>query len=62
MLVEFTGHKFAASPLSCFGPCSHRCANAFTGEIAWVRIDLEDDDVSHMEDPEQVYHRIMARQ
>jgi arylsulfatase len=37
-------------------------ANAFTGKIEWVRIDLEDDDVSHMEDPEQIYHRIMARQ
>jgi arylsulfatase len=37
-------------------------ANAFTGEIVSVRIDLEDDDVSHMEDPEQIYHRIMARQ
>ena len=37
-------------------------ANAFTGRIKWVQIDLEDDDVSHMEDPEQTYHRIMARQ
>ena len=37
-------------------------ANAFSGKISWVQIDLEDDDVSHMEDPEQTYHRIMARQ
>jgi len=37
-------------------------ANAFTGTIDWVQIDLEDDDVSHLEDPEQTYHRIMARQ
>ena len=37
-------------------------ANAFTGTIGWVQIDLEDDDISHMEDPEQTYHRIMARQ
>jgi arylsulfatase len=37
-------------------------ANAFTGTIRWVQIDLEDDDVSHLEDPEQTYHRIMARQ
>lgn len=36
--------------------------NAFAGTIEWVQIDLEDDDVSHMEDPEQTYHRIMARQ
>jgi len=37
-------------------------ANSFTGTIDWVQIDLEDDDVSHLEDPEQTYHRIMARQ
>ena len=37
-------------------------ANAFTGTIDWVQIDLEEDEVSHMEDPEQTYHRIMARQ
>ena len=30
--------------------------------IHWVQIDIEDDDVSHTEDPEQTYHRIMARQ
>jgi len=36
--------------------------NAFTGTIEWVQIDLEDDDVSHLEEPEQTYHRIMARQ
>jgi len=37
-------------------------ANAFTGGIEWVQMDLEDDEVSHLEDPEQTYHRIMARQ
>ena len=37
-------------------------ANSFTGTIDWVQIDLEDDDVSHLEDPEQTYHRIMASQ
>jgi arylsulfatase A-like enzyme len=37
-------------------------ANVFTGGIDWVQVDLEDDDVSHTEDPEQTYHRIMARQ
>jgi arylsulfatase len=36
--------------------------NAFTGTIEWVEIDISDDDVSHMEDPEQTYHRILARQ
>ena len=25
-------------------------------------LDLQDDDVSHLEDPEQTYHRILARQ
>jgi arylsulfatase len=37
-------------------------ANQFTGVINWVRVDLEDDDVSHLEPEEQKYHRIMARQ
>ena len=37
-------------------------ANVFTGTIQWVQIDVEDDEVSHTEDPEQTYHRIMARQ
>jgi arylsulfatase len=37
-------------------------ANRFTGELAWVQIDLEDDDVSHLEAPEATYHRILARQ
>ena len=37
-------------------------ANRFTGALAWVQIDLEDDDVSHLEAPEATYHRILARQ
>jgi arylsulfatase len=37
-------------------------ANAFQGELQWVRIDLEDDDVSHEEPEELKYQRIMARQ
>jgi arylsulfatase len=36
--------------------------NVFSGTIKWVQIDLEDDDVSGLEDPEQVYRRILARQ
>ena len=36
--------------------------NQFTGDIAWVRIDLEDDDVSHLEPEDSKYHRVMARQ
>ena len=36
--------------------------NAFQGKIHWVRIDLEDDDVSHLEPEETRYHRMMARQ
>ena len=37
-------------------------SNQFSGKINWVRVDLEEDDVSHMEPEEQKYHRIMARQ
>jgi arylsulfatase len=36
--------------------------NKFKGTVHWVRIDLEEDDVSHLEPEEQKYHRIMARQ
>jgi len=36
--------------------------NKFSGKINWVRIDLEDDDVSHLEPEEQKYRRMMARQ
>jgi arylsulfatase len=50
----------SASPVTDdYGPGEE---NAFTGRIQWVQIDLEDDDVSHLEDPEQTYHRVMARQ
>ena len=52
--------KDAASPVT--DEYGSGDANAFTGTIDWVQIDLEDDDVSHLEDPEQTYHRIMARQ
>jgi hypothetical protein len=37
-------------------------SNKFTGSLGWVQIDLEDDDVSHLEAPEATYHRIIARQ
>jgi arylsulfatase len=37
-------------------------SNQFNGQIHWVRIDIEEDDVSHLEPEEQKYHRIMARQ
>jgi hypothetical protein len=36
--------------------------NQFQGKIHWVRIDLEEDDVSHLEPEELRYHRTMARQ
>ncbi len=36
--------------------------NKFAGDLAWVQIDIGDDDVSHLEDPEATYRRIMARQ
>ncbi len=37
-------------------------SNQFSGKIHWVRIDLEEDDVSHLEPEEQKYHRLLARQ
>jgi arylsulfatase len=52
--------KDTASPVTDDYPSG--AGNAFTGKIDWVRIDVEDDNVSHLEDPEQIYHRIMARQ
>jgi arylsulfatase len=52
--------KDSASPVTDDYPSGE--ANAFTGTINWVQVDLEDDDVSHLEDPEQTYHRILARQ
>ena len=36
--------------------------NKFQGAVNWVRIDLEEDDVSHLESEDNKYHRIMARQ
>jgi len=36
--------------------------NKFTGKIHWVRVDLEEDNVSHMESEELKYHRALARQ
>ena len=30
-------------------------------KIEWVRLDLEDEDVIHLEGAEHIYHRIMAR-
>ena len=52
--------KDDASPVTSDYPAGP--ANSFTGDIKWVQIDLEDDQVSHLEDPEQTYQRIMARQ
>jgi arylsulfatase len=37
-------------------------SNKFSGKIHWVRIDLEEDNVSHMESEELKYHRALARQ
>jgi arylsulfatase len=36
--------------------------NAFSGTINWVQIDLVGEELAHAEDPEQTYHRILARQ
>jgi hypothetical protein len=49
-----------ASPVTPDYPAGD--ADTFTGKLVWVQIDLEDDDVSHLEDPEATYHRILARQ
>ena len=49
-----------ASPVTPDYPAGD--GNEFTGDLAWVQIELEDDDVSHLESPEATYHRILARQ
>jgi arylsulfatase A-like enzyme len=49
-----------ASPVTDDYPSG--AANRFTGTIDWVAIDIGDDDVSHLEDAEATYHRILARQ
>jgi arylsulfatase len=36
--------------------------NAFQGTVNWVRIDLEDDDNSHLIPDDQVYKAIISRQ
>lgn len=36
--------------------------NAFSGTINWVQVDLVGEELAHSEDPEQTYHRILARQ
>jgi arylsulfatase len=36
--------------------------NKFSGKINWVRVDLEEDNVSHLEPEELKYHRALARQ
>ncbi|MEU4234116.1 arylsulfatase [Nonomuraea sp. NPDC026600] len=48
-----------ASPVSAeYG----KTDSAFTGTIDYVRIDIGDDDQSHLENPEHRHHRMMARQ
>ena len=37
-------------------------SNKFAGTIHWVRVDLEEDNTSHLEPEELKYHRMMARQ
>ena len=49
-----------ATPVTEDYPEGH--ANAFKGTIGWVRIDLEDDDLSHQEPEEVKYNRTMAHQ
>lgn len=48
-----------ATPVSGdYGPTG----NGFTGTIAWVRIDVGDDDHSHLADPHHLMHIAMTRQ
>ena len=37
-------------------------SNKFSGKLNWVRVDLEEDNVSHLEPEELKYHRTLARQ
>ena len=50
----------SASPVTSDYPAGD--LNKFAGDLAWVQIDIEEDDVSHIEAPEATYHRILARQ
>ena len=50
----------SASPVTSDYPAGD--LNKFAGDLAWVQIDIEEDEVSHMEAPEATYHRILARQ
>jgi hypothetical protein len=50
----------SASPVTDDYPAGEE--SAFSGTVNWVQVDLGDDDVSHLEDPEATYHRILARQ
>ena len=50
----------SASPVAEHYPSG--LANQFSGELAWVQVEIEDDDVSHLEAPEATYHQILARQ
>ncbi|MEL7209183.1 MAG: arylsulfatase, partial [Actinomycetota bacterium] len=50
----------SASPVTDDYPAGRD--NAFTGSIGWVQIDLLGEELAHSEDPEQTYHRILARQ
>ena len=37
-------------------------SSKFSSKIHWVRVDLEEDNTSHLEPEELKYHRVMARQ
>lgn len=48
-----------ASPVTDDYPVAN---NAFTGAIHWVKIDIGQDDASHLLDPELVLNSVMAQQ
>lgn len=37
-------------------------SNKFSGEIHWIQVALEEDNVSHLEPEKLKYHRMLARQ
>lgn len=56
MVILALGANFILVPALLFG------ITALIPDSVETRIDLEDDDISHLEPEELKYHRIMARQ
>ena len=52
------GSDLASSVSGDYGPAG----NEFTGKIAWLRLDVGDDDHSHLADPNHLMQIAMTRQ